>query len=325
MDLGHADARSRSSRDRIWADPARIRGPVSGSFTWSRGNPPGEMAQPVRVRRGRKLHVQLPGIVDHAHVQSTSTQIQSSVQHERRRRSTPTRERRRLPRSCGAWRGARRGASSGPRAATARATRPRSRPLLAPAAPKGQRESGAAGVVPGRLDHQPALVSRLSWCSSPGGACRRWRIRRGPARGSRQLLGLGERLKVADLRDQPECGERVDAAHAPQPSSSSRSGVAVGGRSTSRRVTRNGPSLLGWCRRSSEVPSRPSRDLHPVGSRAHDLVWRDLTCFGLSRICSRAIWSRTAASEASTLRASASTSSIWTSGITTAPEESANT
>src|SRR5918996_1488268 len=47
-----------------------------------RGNPPGEMAQPVRVRRGRKLRDQLPGIVDQAHVQSTSTQIQSSVQHE---------------------------------------------------------------------------------------------------------------------------------------------------------------------------------------------------------------------------------------------------
>jgi hypothetical protein len=39
------------------------------------------MAQPVRVRRGRKRRDQLPGIVDQAHVQSTSTQIQSSVQH----------------------------------------------------------------------------------------------------------------------------------------------------------------------------------------------------------------------------------------------------
>ena len=50
-----------------------------------------------------------------------------------------------------------------------------------------------------------------------------------------------------------------------------------------------------------------------------------LTGFGLLRICSEAIWSRSAASAASTLRASASTSSIWPSGITTAPEESANT
>ena len=33
------------------------------------------------VSRGRKLRDQLPGIVDMAHVQSTSTQIQSSVRH----------------------------------------------------------------------------------------------------------------------------------------------------------------------------------------------------------------------------------------------------
>jgi hypothetical protein len=38
--------------------------------------------QNVRVRRGRKLRDQLPGIVDQAHVKSTSTQIQSSVQRE---------------------------------------------------------------------------------------------------------------------------------------------------------------------------------------------------------------------------------------------------
>jgi hypothetical protein len=42
----------------------------------------GEMAQTVSVRRGRDPRDQLAGVADQADIQPTSTQIQSSVQHD---------------------------------------------------------------------------------------------------------------------------------------------------------------------------------------------------------------------------------------------------
>lgn len=88
-----------------------------------------------------------------------------------------------------------------------------------------------------------------------------------------------------------------------------------------------------FCRHSSSA-SRPvvRPDVGAHGQRTGGPAGRALgsrptgsTRSHRSRACSRAIWSRKAASAASILRASASTCSIWPSGITTAPEESANT
>jgi hypothetical protein len=61
------------------------RAPLIDSITaWHTPRPDahGEMAQAVGVRRRGGLRDHLAGVVEQAHVQPTSTEIQSSVQHD---------------------------------------------------------------------------------------------------------------------------------------------------------------------------------------------------------------------------------------------------
>jgi NAD(P)H-flavin reductase len=69
VDLGNADARSRSSRDRVWADLARIRGPVSGYFTWSADEP-----MPLLLLSGRAGAVPLMSMLRHLAVREFAAQ-----------------------------------------------------------------------------------------------------------------------------------------------------------------------------------------------------------------------------------------------------------
>lgn len=94
----------------------------------------------------------------------------------------------------------------------------RRRGLAVLATAKRQRHRGMAAVVPGRFDQQPPRVGRTSL----GDRTLATLLAAGPLTGNEteeagQQPRMRERREVADLGDQPDRGQRVDATQASQP------------------------------------------------------------------------------------------------------------
>ena len=198
-------------------------------------------------------------------------------------------------------------------------------------------DAWARAVVPGGLDQQPAGVPGAGLGDRPEPALLPGRVLAWDQPDvAHQLLGAGEPLEVADLGAQPDRGQRVDAAQAPQPadlhaptasraaSRRSRARARRGG-ARARRSRRCASSSVACAAGQSERRSSPATR---GGARVHAcpssnrIPWRSSS---FESRCRQRIRSIRTASRARTRSRSASSSAPGTRTACSLPASSNRT